>query len=112
MAVRSEYKVDYVNAEDASSDVTGASIDSTYLEVISFQFVWTGTITGTLDVELSNDGVTWTPALIDTTALDPSGSAGSGVIELETASRFVRSSYIATSGTGNMSVHYSAKSLG
>jgi len=112
MAVRSTYQVNYVENADMSSDVAGDSLNITYLEVISFQFVWTGTPTGVLDVELSNDGITWTPALIDTTALDPAGSAGSAIIEVETASKFYRAAYTATSGSGSLSVHYSAKSLG
>jgi len=110
MARPSQHQVNYINAGDMSSDVTGTSQDTEFQEVLSFQFVWTGTPTGTIDIELSNDGSTWTPAGLS--GSDPAGSAGNAILEIETASKYARAVYSSTSGSGSLSVHYSAKSLG
>jgi len=98
-----------VDAVSMAGDSVSSSVDCLFMEVISFQFVWTGAPTGSIDIELSNDGISWTPANVD--AVDPAGAASSSILEVETSSRYARSSYVATSGSGTLTVHVTGKSL-
>jgi len=76
--------------------------------VTGFHFIWTGTPTGTIDVEISIDGTNWITSGIET--VGPAGSAGSEFPELLSAAYYMRAKYIHGSGSGNLTVHYSETS--
>ena len=104
------FKEKYIDAESVGSNIVGDSIAMKGWDVVSMQDVWTGTPTGIIDMEVSNNNEDWTKVNIN--GDNPSGSADSSVLELETGARYVRAVYTATSGSGTLSVHYSLKSLG
>jgi len=79
--------------------------DISSLKLVAFQFIWEGTGIGSIDLEVSIDGVNWT--LANSGAPGPSGASGDHVIEILTATRFVRAVYSHVSGTGTLSVNFS-----
>lgn len=79
--------------------------DISKFKLVAFQFVWTGTGIGSIDLEVSMDGVTWT--LAQSNAPGPSGANGDHVIEILTATKFVRGVYSHVSGTGTLTVNFS-----
>lgn len=68
---------------------------------LSFQMVWTDTLSGSIEFEYSNDGLTWTPA---TPTGSPAGSPGSSFAEEDTAYSLVRVVYTHTSGSGDLKI--------
>lgn len=81
--------------------------DNSKMNLVAFQFIWTGTGIGSIDLEVSSDGVKWTAA--KSGAPGPSGFDGDHVIEILTAMKFVRAVYSHVSGTGTLSVNFSGK---
>lgn len=81
------------------------TIDLNRIKLGAFQFIWTGTGIGSIDLEISIDGINWT--LVNAGAPGPSGADGDHVIEILTACRYVRAVYSHVSGTGTLSVNFS-----
>lgn len=106
-------KFQVVSAGDMSGDVTSTATIAESLDELSYVAVWTGTPTGNLDIQVSNDnGTTWT-ALTITGVTQPSGSDGSHIFHI-TSLPFerIRLIYTASSGSGTLNVWMSAKSRG
>lgn len=90
------------------------------LSQISYDFVWTGTPTGTFNVQVSNsytqnpDGTTNNPGSWDNLPLSAptaaTGSAGNGFVDIfGTGSYAMRVVYTAASGSGTLTVTINAK---
>lgn len=127
----------YITAGDASADVVGKWLDITGLDNIAFQAKWTGTPTGTILVEVSEDAgvITQTagvptnqpdgrlgasaltlPASMLVTAAVPGGGAGNFYFDFGAnygpiAAPWIRFTYKSTSGAGAISVGASGKSI-
>lgn len=104
----------YINAGDASGDLTGAAITFDDFLGIFFAATWTGTPTGTLAVQASVDGTTW--FTIGTTGdgvgftANPAGSASSAWANVyDVYASYVRVIYTAGSGSGTLTVKYQRK---
>lgn len=79
-----------------SVDQTSTSQNIKECRLISVQCIYTGTPTGSLQIQASNDETNWTS--MNTTAL--SGSAGSVMYNVQAGFAFIRVFYDATSGAG------------
>jgi hypothetical protein len=86
----------------------------------SYQYVWTGTPTGTVAVDVSNDfnaqlGTgTWTDvtAQLSPAPTNPAGSAGNGAVDLnQLPFAYVRLRYVHASGSGQFTAIFKAKAL-
>lgn len=89
----------------------GASIDSPTQDNsestgYAVHAIWTGAPVGSVSVQGSNDSVNFVEVAADDTA----GAAGQYLLNVEHQHyRYVRVSYIRTSGTGSLTVYFSAK---
>ena len=97
-----------VENQSLATSFTSSTLDISTIDMVSAELVVTGTPTGTLTIEASNSGTNFT--ILSTTAL--SGSAGisfynSGATKI--AYNFVRIQYVASSGTGALTMYFSAK---
>lgn len=82
----------------------------------ALQVVWTGTPTGTLDIQLSQDptNIGWTTitSSFSPTPSQPAGAGGSNFYELnQTGAAYIRMIYTRVSGTGTIKAKISAKSV-
>lgn len=115
-----------INAGDMSGSLTSAVSIIQFLPGISYDIAWTGSPTGTFQVQVSNtyaanaDGTqktagNWTTlptSSFSGTYPVPSGSAGAGFIDVVgTEAYAVRILYTRTSGTGSLTVIPCAKVL-
>ena len=95
---------------DMSSNITSSPTNILHTDRVGCQLTWTGTPTGSFSVEVSNDMTTWITLTLST-SITASGSADSAFIDVESAAKFVRIKYAATSGTGTLQAHITAKSI-
>lgn len=95
---------------DMSSDITSASTNIMNTDRVGYQLSYSGTPTGTFSVQVSNDESVWVDVTFDSTPT-AAGQAGTDFLEVETAAKFVRLVYTATSGTGSLDAHITAKSI-
>jgi hypothetical protein len=85
-----------ITAATMTGTVTG-SVDCREAKAIAIQHVWTGTPTGSLKIQASCDGITY--STIDTQAL--SGAAGDYIVNFANPGYFfIQTSYVGVSGTG------------
>ena len=82
----------------------------------SYQVSWTGTPTGVITVEVSNnydrirDTGNWDTLTLETAISQPAGGASNVLIDLTWLPfQFVRLKYTRTAGSGTMQAHYFAK---
>lgn len=77
--------------------------------IYAFQATWAGTPTGTLKIQASLDGTTWTDVPSATKAAG--GTVGSWWYDsgTMTAAKYIRLAYTATSSTGELTVLFGAK---
>jgi len=93
-----------------ASTITSDSTNILHTDRVGYQLVWTGTPTGDFTVEISNDETTWTELTLST-AITAAGSADNAYIDAETSAKFIRFKYTATSGSGTLQAHVTAKSI-
>lgn len=110
----------------ASQAISGAgATNSTILEILDLrsyflQFIWTGTLTGTIaingsaSVRVNGDGTFNTTGTVwsslGITVTGPAGSAGSAIVDtVATAAPFLQVTYTNASGSGTMIVIAHAK---
>lgn len=90
-----------LSAQSLVASVNSSAAEIGSYEGISVQSTYTGTPTGTLKLQCSNDGVTFSD--VPTATVSLAGAAGSTLWNIPDAYyRFVRISYTATSGTGSV----------
>lgn len=89
---------------DMAATAQSKSMKVVNKRVVSFGLVWTGTPTGTLDLEVSNDDTNWF-ALSMTLATQPAGSAASTGASADIGGwAYARVSYTRSSGTGTLTI--------
>lgn len=98
-------KTNLVNDVARSGIIHTQAQDVSSFKLVAFQFLWTGSGIGSIDLEVSIDGVNWT--LAKSGAPGPSGAPGDHVIEILTACKWVRGVYSHVSGSGTLSVNFS-----
>ena len=111
-----------INAAAVASTVTGTPVHVIYLENVGIQYVWTGTPTCTIGVQVSNQTIpgsnppapvanSFTPLTL-TGLSNPSGSAGSFWLDINhTGAEWIEATYTSCSGSGTLSAYLSAKGL-
>ena len=95
---------------DMSSDVTSSSTNILHMDRVGYQLSWSGTPTGTFSVEVSNDESVWVPLTLSA-SVAAAGSADDAFIDCETAAKFIRFKYTASSGSGTLQAHITGKSI-
>ena len=87
-----------VSAGDMSGDITSNAIEMSGTDSLFLHMVWSGTPTGDLELQYSNDNSNW----IDSgeTQLAAGGAAGSGLFSVIVRAKYVRLFWDDTSGTG------------
>lgn len=100
----------YIVDNDMSASFNGPSSNILHTDRVAYQLTWTGTPTGSFTVEGSNDELVWVNLPLSA-AVSAAGSADDAVIEIETALKFIRLVYTRSSGSGNLDVHITAKSI-
>ena len=96
--------------QSMTSTFQSAATDIMNTDRAGYQISWSGTPNGTFSVEVSNDSSVWV-ALTLSAAVTASGSADDAFIDVETAARHVRLVYTASSSTGTLQAHITAKSI-
>lgn len=102
------------NAQAVSSTTVyhSPSTDINQLHNLGLDVRFTGTPTGTLTVECSNDNVTFTALTFSPALTQPSGSALNILIDLnQVPFRYLRTSYTNSSGSGTLTTLLSGKDL-
>lgn len=94
---------------DMSGNITSDSIGMNTVVNYSVQAIWSGTApVGTLDIQASNDGATFT-SILDT-PLAVSGNTGDLLVNVEKhAYSKIQIVYTASSGVGTLNVYVNAK---
>src|SRR4051812_28064818 len=90
---------------------TGSSntIKIKYANLAGIQLNWTGTPTGTINLQGSLDDSTYVTMTLSA-AIAPAGSADTGLIDiLDTAMPYLKILYTRTSGTGSMNIYLNYK---
>lgn len=94
-----------------SADITSTDMAIEGYPFYSMQFSWTGTPTGSVEIQASVDHVNW--STVAGSATNTGGTAGSVLIDYDgSAVRYVRAHYTFGSSTGSLSVVLFAKSGG
>lgn len=106
--MRFTYESSYISGGDMSGNITGPAQDLSYIIGYAVHAIWTGTPTGTVVLQVSNDGVTWEN--ITTTSTATGGIADSVLFNITDAMyKKVRLTYTRTSGTGTLNVTFMGK---
>ena len=96
------------DANTMTSTLTSATQDIAEAGGYCSHSIFTGTPTGTLTVEASNDGVNF--SIVHTLAL--TGSAGQDLYNADKPHyRYVRVKYTFSSGTGSLTTYFSSKRI-
>lgn len=93
-----------------STSVTANSepVDAGIAQTWSMVFIWTGTPTGTVKVQVSPDNSTWTD--LPSSSQATGGSAGSHTVNFSgSGHRYLRAAYTLSSGSGDLTVKWTGK---
>ena len=93
-----------------ASNITGPSTNILHTDRVGYQLVWTGTPEGTFSVEVSNDEVSWATLTLST-SITGGGAADNAFIDVETAAKFVRVLWTASSSSGTLQAHITSTSI-
>ena len=95
-----------INSQAMTGNITSSVIDISEVRGYAVHFIWTGTPTGDVVVEGSNDGSNFSQ--ISTAATG--GAAGQSLSNQADANyKYVRVKYTFTSGTGTLNAYVSGK---
>lgn len=98
-----------VTAATMGGNITSTVIDLDYLQGYAVQAVWTGTPTGSLAIQVSNDQVVWS-SLAGVSPVALSGAAGNTMFNVpQSFFRYTQLVYTFTSGTGTLSANACVK---
>lgn len=111
-----------VDAESMGASITSEPLDIRYQDNISLQFHYTGTPTGTFDIQVSNDYNKQDPSGTQNSAgnwvslgvsmTNPAGAAGDDFYDLnQMSAMWLRVVYTRTSGTGTLTVTAAGKMI-
>lgn len=90
--------------------VTSKSVDASFVDNLSVQFVWTGTsVSGTLACQVSNDGVTYSTYTVTLPTIS-SSNGGNGIAVFQAFPyKFLRFTYTNSAGTGTLNAYVVGK---
>lgn len=103
---------------DMSGDLVGTPINLEFLDNVGIQYVWIGTPTGTIGVQVTNQLINGQPVPNSFTKLtlsgvsEPAGSAGSFWLDInQISAAWIQVYYTHSSGAGTLNVYLSAKAV-
>lgn len=96
-----------ITAGDMTGDVAGTSIEVKECRIYTVQATYTGTPTGTLKLQGSNDNTTWTD--VPNSSISLSGSPGNSLLSDTPGYAYARIFYAHTSSTGTLNATFNAK---
>lgn len=96
-----------------NGDMSQASLVSSptvvkYMDNVSYQAVYSGTATGTFDVEVSHDGVSYSPLGL---LVSLAGGSPQFIDVNQTGAAYIRFTYTRAAGTGTLNVTVTAKEI-
>ena len=93
-----------------AGDITGPATNFSVqgFSRMSFQFIWTGTPTGSFFVDVSQNATDWAPLPLSPAPV-AAGIAGNAFVDAQTGAVYMRVRYVRTSGTGTLNVIADAK---
>lgn len=95
-----------------TSVIISAPTNIKNLDNIGFQLAWTGTPTGTIEIQCSVDGVTYYSLSFNPAILQPAGSSGGYIINLtELPYPWIQLKYTNASGTGALTAWICGKDI-
>jgi hypothetical protein len=108
-----------IDAGSMSGDLDSGIINSaqgdssvSFLDNIGFQFVWTGTPTGTIAVLASIDGINFTALDFSPVITQPAGSASSSLANVnQFPFKWIKVTYTRESGSGSLTAWMSAREI-
>lgn len=100
--------MDLFSSASLAADATSSVVRMDQFEAFSIQSVVSGAPTGTLSVEVSNDNTNWSQA--DSVALS-GGPINWAWVSREYPFKYLRLSYVRTSGTGSISAFVRGKGV-
>lgn len=107
-----------LSSGDMSGDLQSLGVDMLSLPYGAVELVWTGTPTGTFSIDGSIDNVKAASSVVNWyptgTAIDsPAGASGSTLVNLTGIGfRWIRVSYVSTSGSGSLNITLFGKGIG
>lgn len=101
-----------INAGDMSASVSSAAIDVSLQDDIGLEIAWTGTPTGTITINASNNGGTFYSLTFATALTQPSGSASGIVVALANYPfTYLKVTYTRSSGSGSLDCYLTSKDI-
>lgn len=99
-----------ISSGDMSGNLTSSVTNVQYLDFVCIEAVITGTSTGSLDVQVSNDQTNWVSLPLDPPPTITSGSPNPIMIQItQEVAPYIRVVYTASSGTGTLNVTLTAR---
>lgn len=96
-----------MTAGDMSGNLTSNSQGLIFMLSASIQAVWTGSPTGNLSIQISNDNINWSTYTGSSTAVSGAGNFMWNL--LTTPYPWVRVIYTASGGTGSLNISVNGK---
>ncbi len=103
-----------INGTSMAASITSDAVQFEFGDNVGIQATWTGTPTGTFDVQISLDpaNLGWTSVTFSPSPTAPAGAAGSDYFEInQSAAGFVRLVYTRVSGTGALKAKIAIKAV-
>jgi hypothetical protein len=98
-------------AGSMSGNLTSDVVKVQTMDNIGVEFVWTGTPTGTINIDISNDQVTWQQITLSP-GITPAGGASNAYLEYNQISApYFRCRYTRTGGTGTLFISVTEKGI-
>lgn len=104
------------NAQNAAGNLASSAIDGDQLISMSLQAIATGTIAGTIKLQFSNDApsnlsgpTNWSD--ITSASVAVSGAEVVAIMKTDISYRWIRATYTATSGAGNLTINVMSLSI-
>lgn len=97
-----------VNGDMSQATLVSSPSVVKYMDNISYQAVYSGTATGTFDVEVSHDGVNWSPLNL---LVSLAGGSPQFIDINQTGAAQIRFTYTRAAGTGTLNVTVTAKEI-
>lgn len=103
-----------INGTSMGATITSDPVPMSFEDNVAIQVKWTGTPTGTFDVQVSLDptNLGWQSLTFSPSPTAPAGAAGTNWFDInQTGAAFVRLVYTRTSSTGALFAKISAKDV-
>ena|SRR5271165_5817897 len=112
----------FIVAQSMASTINSVALSMQNQDNAYFSLIWTGTPTGTFNVQISNDhqqdgngnvqvAGTWATVTLNTPITATGSANNAGIIVNGIAAPWIRINYTASSGSGTLDAYFSAKGI-